>query len=69
MTRLTYRIPAVSCAHCKMRIETKLGALDGVDSVNVDVDTKQAVIEFSPPETKALIEAVLDEIGYPPEDR
>ena len=69
MTTLTYHIPSISCGHCKMTIERKVGKLAGVTSVNVDVDTKQAVIKFDSPATKAEIEALLAEIGYPPESR
>ena len=67
MTTLTYSIPAVNCGHCKMTIERRVGALPGVASVSVDVDSKQAVILFESPATKAEIEALLAEIGYPPQ--
>ena len=67
MATLTYNIPAISCRHCKMRIESKVGKLSGVGSVSVDVDAKQAVIKFTTPATEAEIEALLVEIGYPPE--
>ena len=67
MTTVTYSVPAVSCGHCKMRIERSVGELAGVESVNVDVDSKQAVISYGPPATPAQIEALLSEIGYPSE--
>jgi copper chaperone CopZ len=67
MTTLTYHIPAVSCGHCKMTMERKMGELPGVASVSVDVDSKQAVIQFDSPATGDEIEALLSEIGYPPE--
>jgi copper chaperone len=67
MNTQTYHIPAISCMHCKMTIERKVGKLPGVTSVKVDVSTKQAVIKFSPPATKVEIEALLAEIGYPSE--
>ena len=69
VTTLTYNIPAISCRHCKMRIERKVGKLSGVGSVSVDVDAKQAVIKFVPPATEAEIIALLAEIGYPPESQ
>ena len=67
MSTLTYTIPAVNCAHCKLTIERKVGKLAGVGSVSVDVDAKQAVIKFGSPATEVEIEALLAEIGYPPE--
>ena len=54
---LVYSIPSVHCGHCKSTIERKGGELSGVASVSVDVDTKQAVIEFDLPATKTEIEA------------
>ena len=67
MTTVTYSVPAVSCGHCKMRIERSVGELPGVASVEVDVDARQAVIAYGPPATPTEIEALLEEIGYPPE--
>ena len=64
---LTYNVPAVNCGHCKMTIEREVGDLSGVASVSVDVDAKQAVIKLVSPPTEARIEALLAEIGYPPE--
>lgn len=66
-TTLTYNIPAVNCDHCKVTIEREVNKLPGVSSVNVDVDSKQAVIKLVIPVTKAEIEALLTEIGYPSE--
>ncbi|MFC1943476.1 heavy-metal-associated domain-containing protein [Chloroflexota bacterium] len=67
MDTLTYHIPTVNCDHCKMTIEREVGKLPGVASVNVDVDSKKAFIEFNSPTVKSEIEAMLAEIGYPPE--
>ena len=69
MTTLTYDVPAVSCGHCKMTIERKMGEIPGVASVQVYVDAKQAVIKFDSPVTKAEIETQLAAIGYPGESR
>ena len=66
LTVLNYNIPTVSCGHCKATIEHEIGKLAGVASVDVDVDSKQAIIKLDPPPvTKAKIEALLAEIGYP----
>lgn len=66
MTTLTYTVPAVNCGHCKMMIEREVGKLSGVAAVNVDVDSRKAVIKLVSPATEAEIETVLAEIGYPP---
>ena len=69
MNTLNYTITSVSCAHCKMTIEREIGDLPGVASVNVNIDTQQAVIEFDLPATKDEIESILAEIGYPAENQ
>lgn len=69
MTTLTYNIPAVNCGHYKMTIERKVSELSGIASVSVDVSAKQAIIKFDSPTTKVEIEALLAEIGYPPESQ
>jgi len=67
LTVLNYNIPNVSCGHCKTTIEHEVGKLSGVASVNVDVNSRQATIKLAPPpSTKAEIEALLANIGYPP---
>ena len=66
---LNYNIPAVSCGHCKATIEQEIGRLSGVASVNVDVDSRQAIIKLISPPTSTEIEAVLTGIGYPPKSQ
>jgi len=67
LTTMTFNIPAVNCAHCKMKIEQEVGKLSGVTAVNVDVDAKQAVITLILPPTQSEIETLLTKFGYPPE--
>lgn len=62
---VTYTIPAISCDGCKETIEKKVRELEGVSSVQVDVDNQQAEIEYEAPATRAGIESYLAEIGYP----
>ncbi|MFC2069349.1 heavy-metal-associated domain-containing protein [Chloroflexota bacterium] len=61
---MKYNIPNVSCDHCKAIIEHEVGKLSGVVSVNVDVDSKQAVIKLISTPTNTEIEALLTRIGY-----
>ena len=66
MNKLTYTIPSISCGHCKMTIEREVSGIDGVTSVEVDVRTKQAVIDFELPVTEEQISSMLVEIGFGP---
>jgi copper chaperone len=69
LNTMTFHVPDVNCAHCKMKIENEVGNLPGVTSVIVDVDARQAVVKLISPPTKTEIETLLTEIGYPPEIR
>lgn len=68
MTTLTYNIPSVHCDHCQMTIEREMTEMEGVNLVQVDIEGRQAVIEFAPPATDSAIKSLLGEIGYPPEE-
>jgi copper chaperone len=40
----TYRVPAMHCDHCKAAVSAELSHVDGVESVKIDLDTKQVVV-------------------------
>jgi copper ion binding protein len=65
MTTVTYSIPNISCNHCIHTIQSEVGELAGVKSVQANLDTKQAVITFDSPATEELIKRLLAEIDYP----
>lgn len=46
MTRKTLSVPDVSCEHCEHTITGALGALEGIDSVHVDIPGHQVAVEF-----------------------
>jgi copper chaperone len=64
-TTVTYNIPNISCNHCVHTVKMEVGDLDGVKSVEADVDTKSATIIFEPPATENGIKTLLAEINYP----
>lgn len=66
LSEVTYAIPSIGCGHCKETIERAVGAIDGVDSVRVEVENKSGIVRYNTPETRSDIETVLGEIGYPP---
>jgi copper chaperone CopZ len=65
MTTVNYSIPNISCGHCVHTIQTELGELEGVKSVQANQETRTAVITFEPPATEVKIKALLSEIDYP----
>ncbi len=65
MTTVTYTLPNISCKHCVHTIKMEVSELAGVQSVEADPQTKQAVITFDAPATEDAIKALLAEINYP----
>jgi copper chaperone len=64
-TRAVLNAPAISCNHCKMAIEKAVGAMDGVASVEVDVDEKSVSVDFDADAvTLEAIEATMADEGY-----
>lgn len=65
MTTVTYSIPNISCGHCVHTVKMEVGDLDGVLSVQADIGTQQATIEFGPPANEQGIKDLLTSINYP----
>ena len=56
-----YRVPDVSCDHCKVAIEGEVGPLAGVESVIVDIAAKTVTVVGG--DDDAIVKAI-DEAGY-----
>jgi len=62
MATSTYLVPDISCGHCKSAIEGEVAGVVGVESVEVDIPTKQVVVVGSA--SDADIRAAIVEAGY-----
>ncbi len=63
---ITLVAPDISCAHCVATIKRSVGDLSGVESVDVDPETKRILVRFDPNRVSlGQIEATLDDEGYP----
>ena len=60
---LTYRVPGMHCGHCKAAIEKEVGAVAGVEQIEVDLDAKVVKVHGRELEDQAL-RAAIDEAGY-----
>jgi copper chaperone CopZ len=60
---ITYTVPAIHCAHCAMSIREEVSEVDGVEEVDVDLETKVVTIHGSPLDDSAL-RAAIEEAGY-----
>lgn len=46
MKTVVLSVPDISCEHCERTITEALTPMDGVQSVNVDIPTKQVRVEY-----------------------
>jgi copper chaperone len=63
MSTITYDVPGVSCGHCDAAISAEVGALPGVETVEVDLERKLVVISGRELNDKAIRGAIYD-AGY-----
>jgi len=60
---LTYTVPGASCGHCKAAITDEISKVDGVRSVDVDLETKAVTVRGEGLADEA-VRAAIDEAGY-----
>ena len=60
---VTYRVPGMSCEHCKTVVSEELSAVEGVESVDVDLQTKLVRVAGAALDDSAL-RAAIDDAGY-----
>jgi copper chaperone len=58
-----YTVPGMSCAHCEAAVAEELGAVEGVEAVSVDLETKRVVVTGEGLSDVAL-RAAIEEAGY-----
>lgn len=58
-----YNVPAIHCAHCATAIREEISEVDGVDDVDVNLDTKVVTVSGSDLDDAAL-RAAISEAGY-----
>ena len=57
-------IEGMMCGHCQAHVEKALKAMDGVTSVEVSLENKNATVELSKDISDAEFKAVIDDAGY-----
>lgn len=62
----TVYINGMMCSHCTAHVQKALGALDGVESVEVSLEDKKAVLTLNKNVDEAVITAAVREAGYEP---
>ena len=60
---VTYSVPGMTCDHCRVAITSEVTAVDGVESVDVDLEAKLVRISGEDLDGAVLV-AAIDEAGY-----
>ena len=59
----TFSVPGMHCGHCEAAVTQELEAVLGVESVDVDLDTKRVTVSGRGLDD-ATLRAAIDEAGY-----
>ena len=59
---LTYTVPKVHCNHCALTIKEEVGEVEGVEGVEVDVDSKVVTVRGAVADD--AVRSALAEAGY-----
>jgi copper chaperone len=63
MSEVRFLVPGMTCGHCVNAVSTELSSVPGVETVEVDLETKTVVVSGARIDPNDLIAAV-DEAGY-----
>jgi copper chaperone CopZ len=63
MTERVYEVAGMHCAHCERAVKEELGAVAGVESVAVDVQSNVVVVRGQNLDD-GLLRAAIGEAGY-----
>jgi copper chaperone len=65
MENVTLKVEGMSCDHCVKAVEGSVGALEGIDSVKVDLKSGTVNVKFIPEKiTLDQIKETIDDQGY-----
>ncbi len=60
----TFTVPGMTCGHCRRAVTEEISAVDGVESVTVDLASGTVTVTADRPVDRADIAAAVDEAGY-----
>ena len=64
MSTSTYRVQGMTCEHCVHAVSTEVGALPGVQKVDVDLAAGQVTVTSAGELDREAVRAAVDEAGY-----
>ena len=60
----TFTVTGMTCGHCQRAVAEEISAVDGVESVDVDLASGTVTVSTARPVDRADIAAAVDEAGY-----
>jgi copper ion binding protein len=64
VTTVTYQVRGMTCGHCVQLVSTGVGALPGVQKVEVDLATGAVTVTSDADLDRESVRAAVDEAGY-----
>ena len=58
-----YRVPAMHCSHCEAAVKEELADVEGVEAVDVDLESKVVIVRGTGLSDESL-RAAIDAAGY-----
>lgn len=62
MSERTYTVPTISCGHCKAAIEGEVSTVEGVETVEVDIESR--TVRVLGEATDEAVRAAIVEAGH-----
>jgi len=63
MAEVIYHVPGMHCGNCERALKQELAQVDGVETVEVDLESKLVLVR-GPELADEKLRATLDEAGY-----
>ncbi|MFD9701507.1 heavy-metal-associated domain-containing protein [Lentzea sp. NPDC059081] len=64
MTETTFTVQGMTCGHCVTAVTEEVSALEGVQTVNVDLDSGKVAMTSTHPVDEEILRAAIVEAGY-----
>ncbi|MFC0507747.1 heavy-metal-associated domain-containing protein [Micromonospora costi] len=64
MVTTTYQVQGMTCGHCVSAVSAEVGAIPGVNDVQVDLASGQVTVTSEDALDTASVRAAVDEAGY-----
>ena len=61
---IKFKVPEISCGHCKETIENTLSTVSQISETNVDIESKSVNVKLSEELDIKVLADLLDEQGY-----